>query len=311
MRIVYMGTPEFAVAPLQSLMKAGHKIEAVVTMPDKPVGRGQVISESAVKKYAKEAGLPILQPEKLKAEDFVDKLRDINADLFVVVAFRMLPEVVWNMPKYGTINLHASLLPDYRGAAPINWAVINGDKKTGVTTFRLSHEIDTGDVLMQESIDIADSDDAGTVHDHLMELGSRVLVETVDKIEKGEAKPIPQCGMQGIDTARPAPKIFKNDMKIDWSMPAISVHNKVRGLSPYPTAWTIITDEKGAEIQTKIYRTAITNMPSNAIPGTLSTDGKRLFIAAADNLLEICELQAAGKKRMPTADFLRGFRIGK
>lgn len=311
MKIVYMGTPEFAVAPLQSLMNAGHTIEAVVTMPDKPVGRGQVISESAVKKFAKEAGLPVLQPEKLKAEDFVAELRRINADLFVVVAFRMLPEVVWNMPKHGTINLHASLLPDYRGAAPINWAVINGDKKTGVTTFRLSHEIDTGDVLMQESIDIADSDDAGSVHDRLMELGSRVLVETVARIERGEAKPIPQSKMQGIDTARPAPKIFKNDMKIDWASSALSIHNKVRGLSPYPTAWTIINDEKGTEIQTKIYRTALTNTPSNVAPGSLSSDGKRLYIAAADNLLEICELQVAGKKRMPAADFLRGFRLGK
>ena len=311
MKIVYMGTPEFAVAPLQSLMNAGHTIEAVVTMPDKPVGRGQVISESSVKKFAKEAGLPVLQPEKLKAEDFVAELRRINADLFVVVAFRMLPEVVWNMPKHGTINLHASLLPDYRGAAPINWAVINGDKKTGVTTFRLSHEIDTGDVLMQESIDIADSDDAGSVHDRLMELGSRVLVETVARIERGEAKPIPQSQMQGIDTARPAPKIFKNDMKIDWASSALSIHNKVRGLSPYPTAWTIINDEKGTEIQTKIYRTALTNTPSNAAPGSLSSDGKRLYIAAADNLLEICELQVAGKKRMPAADFLRGFRLGK
>ena len=311
MKIVYMGTPEFAVESLKALIEAGHTVAAVVTMPDKPTGRGQVMSESAVKKYAKEVGLPILQPEKLKAEDFVAELQRIDAELFVVVAFRMLPEVVWSMPKHGTINLHASLLPDYRGAAPINWAVMNGDTKTGVTTFRLSHEIDTGDVLMQESIEIAPTDDAGVVHDRLMGLGARVLTETVAKIERGEAKPIPQSQMQGFESARPAPKIFKNDMKIDWSQPALSIHNKVRGLSPYPAAWTILTDGNGNEVQLKIFRTALTNEAAQIAPGSVKSDGKRLFVAAADKLLEITELQAAGKKRMPTADFLRGAHFGK
>ena len=238
LKIVFFGTPEFAVASLDKLVMGGYNVAAVVTMPDKPAGRGQQILQSDIKKYAVAHNLPVLQPEKLKAEDFVDELRRINADLFIVIAFRMLPEVVWQMPKYGTFNLHASLLPKYRGAAPLNWAVINGDKETGVTTFFLKHEIDTGDIIQQKRITIEDSDNAGTVHDKLMTLGADMVIETVDAIIAGTVTTIPQDQLCKGATPTPAPKIFKETCHIDWNNPAEKIHNLVRGLSPYPAAWS-------------------------------------------------------------------------
>ena len=238
LRIVYMGTPDFAVEPLRCLVEGGYNVVGVITMPDKPAGRGHKLQQSPVKQYALAHGLPLLQPEKLKDETFLAQLRTWQADLQIVVAFRMLPEVVWAMPRLGTFNLHASLLPQYRGAAPINWAVINGDTETGVTTFFLKHEIDTGEVIRQERVAIADTDDAGTVHDRLMLLGGRVVTETVDAILDGTATSIPQEQMAASGPLRPAPKIFKDTCRIDWSRPVKEVYDFVRGLSPYPAAWT-------------------------------------------------------------------------
>ena len=307
MRIVFFGTPEFAVESLDKLMEAGFDIAAVVTMPDKIAGRGHKLIESDVKKYAVTKGLRVLQPEKLKSPEFIETLKEINADLFIVIAFRMLPEIVWNMPPLGTFNLHASLLPKYRGAAPINWAVINGETKTGVTTFFLKHEIDTGDIIRQEEIEILPTDNVGDVHDKLMHLGARMVVDTVAEIAKGKIRTTPQPEGQHIA----APKIFKETCRINWREKAENIHNLVRGLSPYPAAWTTFFDSRNPEepqdlkvFETKISEDALLN--SN--PGDLIILKDRLFVSTEDKPIEIISLQPAGKKRMTADAFLRGYK---
>lgn len=311
LKIVFFGTPEFAVESLKRLVEGDYNVVGVVTMPDKPAGRGHHLLQSDVKKYAVSKGLHVMQPVKLKDSAFVDELQRLNADLFIVIAFRMLPEVVWNMPRLGTFNLHASLLPKYRGAAPINWAVMNGDTETGVTTFFLKHEIDTGDVIQQKKLPIGRCDNVGVVHDGLMMLGADMVVETVDAIIAGTVKPIPQDKMLPLNaTPTPAPKIFKDTCKINWNWPAEKVYNHVRGLSPYPAAWTEIVDEAGTVHSVKVFATAEPESSTEDIaPGTITSDGKRLWVTCADAKIEILSLQMAGKRRMPTADFLRGFNI--
>lgn len=306
MRIVFMGTPEFAVPCLDILIKNNYNVVGVVTVPDKPAGRGQQLHESAVKQYAKEKGLKIMQPVKLKDPAFVEELRSLKADLQIVVAFRMLPEEVWNMPPLGTYNLHASLLPKYRGAAPINWAIINGETESGVTTFKLKHEIDTGSVLFQEKVKISDTTTAGELHDELMHIGSELILKTVKTIESGkyELKP------QDDTTAIHAPKIFKETCKINWNNPVKNIYNLIRGLSPYPAAFTEFTDVKGALTSFKIYSSEITTQAHSYANGELITDNKTyLKIAAQGGLITITELQLQGKKRMRTEEFLRGFRF--
>lgn len=303
LKIVFFGTPEFAVESLNALIKNDFNIVGVVTMPDKIAGRGHKLYQSDVKRYAVEHNLNLLQPEKLKAEDFLENLKSLNADLFIVIAFRMLPREVWQMPKLGTFNLHASLLPKYRGAAPINRAVMNGDKETGVTTFFLKHEIDTGDMIMQRKIDILPDDNVGDVHDKLMHLGAEMVVETVNAILDDTLTTTPQP--RGEFT--PAPKIFKEDCHIDWSSASLNVHNHVRGLSPYPAAWTVIVEDSGRPLECKIFKTSLTEESSENSIGKVKTDGKRLFIACADKWLEILELQPAGKKRMAAEAFLLGY----
>ncbi|MDO4950263.1 MAG: methionyl-tRNA formyltransferase [Bacteroidales bacterium] len=312
LRIVYMGTPDFAVESLRRLVEGGYNIVGVVTMPDKPMGRhGSVLQPSPVKQYAARHGLKVLQPERLKDESFVAELRSLQADLQIVVAFRMLPEIVWNMSRLGTFNLHASLLPQYRGAAPINWAVINGDTETGITTFFLKHEIDTGEIIDQVRIPIAPDDDVEAVHDRLMTLGGDLVVKTVDMLLQGAVKTIPQEQLTSDDEPlRPAPKIFKETCRIDWSKGIKRVHDFVRGLSPYPAAWTELTNEKGEHLTLKIYKTAMESASSALHPtGTIVTDNKTyLCIALPDGYIHVKSLQLAGKKRMDVADFLRGFR---
>lgn len=310
LRIVYMGTPDFAVEALRCLVEGGYNVVGVITMPDKPAGRGHKIQYSSVKQYALEHGLPLLQPEKLKNEEFLDALRAWKADLQIVVAFRMLPEVVWNMPRLGTFNLHASLLPQYRGAAPINWAVINGDAETGITTFFLKHEIDTGEVIQQVRVPIADTDDVGVVHDKLMVLGGKLVVETVDAILAGTVKSIPQEEMAVVGELRPAPKIFKETCRIDWNLPVKRIYDFVRGLSPYPAAWTELVQPGGETVVVKVFETEKIEEPHQLIPGTLLTDGKSfLRVAAADGFIGIRSLQLPGKKRLKTDELLRGFRL--
>lgn len=314
LKIIFFGTPDFAVESLSRLVEGGYNIAAVVTMPDKPAGRGRQLQQSDVKRYAVEHGLPVLQPVSLKDEAFIEQLRSYGAQLFIVIAFRMLPEAVWQMPPLGTFNLHASLLPRYRGAAPINWAVINGDTETGVTTFFLKHEIDTGDVIQQRSCPIARHDNVEDVHDRLMAMGADMVLETVDAIIAGTVKPILQdqlltAGQQ----ATPAPKIFKDTCRIDWNRPAEALYNHIRGLSPYPAAWTTLTDRQGNEVTTlKIFATS-EPQPMGAgeqpAPGTIQADRKRLRVACADGWLEVLSLQQSGKKRMDTDAFLRGFTL--
>ncbi len=312
LRIVYMGTPDFAVESLRLLVEGGYNVVAVVTMPDKPAGRGHKIQFSPVKEYALSQGLPLLQPEKLKDEGFVEQLRALQADLQIVVAFRMLPEVVWNMPRLGTFNLHASLLPQYRGAAPLNWAIINGDTETGVTTFFLQHEIDTGEIIQQHRVPILPEDNVGVIHDKLMTLGAGMVVETVDAILAGTITPIPQESVMTDEPLRPAPKIFKETCHIDWTKTAIEIHNLVRGLSPYPAAWCEWVAPDGTRTGVKIYRTTPLEKSHNLTPGTIVTDGKNhIDIACANGYIRIEELQIAGKKRLATPDLLRGFRIAE
>ena len=317
LRIVFFGTPDFAVESLDRLVTGGYNIVGVVTMPDKIGGRGNKVVQSAVKLYALEHNLPLFQPEKLKDSTFVEQLRKLNADLQIVIAFRMMPEIVWAMPPLGTFNLHASLLPKYRGAAPINWAVINGDTETGVTTFFLKQEIDTGDIIQQRRIPIAETDNVCIVHDKLMTMGADMVIETVDAILNESIKPIPQDELcnKGIE-ATPAPKIFTETCHINWSQPALNVYNLIRGLSPYPAAWTEIPDASGKMHHAKIYATEIPDdaplcrIIGNSQAGTLSTDGKRLKVLCGDNRwIEITSIQIAGKRRMTTEEFLRGFRI--
>lgn len=312
LRIVYMGTPDFAVESLKALVEGGYNVVGVITMPDKPAGRGMKLQYSAVKQYAIEAGLPLLQPDKLKNEAFLQALKEWNADLQIVVAFRMLPEVVWNMPKFGTFNLHASLLPQYRGAAPINWAVINGDRETGITTFFLQHEIDTGNVIRQEKITIEETDNAGIVHDKLMYLGARLVTETVDQVLSGDLSAIPQNEMADESSLRPAPKIFKETCRIDWNKSVADAYNFIRGLAPYPAAWTEIVDEEKKKSMMKIYETSKEIVAHNHKPGTLFSDGKSYFkVALPDGYINILSLQIAGKKRMQVDEFLRGFRFNE
>ncbi len=312
LRIVYMGTPDFAVESLRCLVEGGYNVVGVVTMPDKPMGRhGSVLQPSAVKIYAQEQGLKILQPEKLKEESFLEELRALKADLQIVVAFRMLPEVVWNMPPLGTFNLHASLLPQYRGAAPINWAVINGDTETGITTFFLKHEIDTGEIIQQVRVPIADTDNVGVVHDKLMMLGGRLVVETVNAILAGSVKTMPQEGLvQDVADLRPAPKIFKETCRIDWNKSLKQVYDFVRGLSPYPAAWTELRQPDGKVLVLKVYEAGKVNAEHNLHPGTVCTDGKTFFhVAVQGGYLDLLAIQLAGKKRMNVADFLRGYKL--
>lgn len=310
LRIVYMGTPEFAVESLKRLVERGYNIVGVITMPDKPMGRhGSVLQPSPVKQYAVSQGLKVLQPEKLKNEEFVAELRSLNADLQIVVAFRMLPEVVWNMPRLGTFNLHASLLPQYRGAAPINWAVINGDIETGITTFFLKHEIDTGEIIDQVRVPIADTDNVEVVYERLMRLGGDLVLKTVDAILEGSVKTIPQEELAQVGELRPAPKIFKETCRIDWTIGVKRIYDFVRGLSPYPAAWTELYQEGTDPVMLKIFETEKLFCEHSLAPGTIVTDCKTYFkIASSDGYVNVLSLQLAGKKRMEINDFLRGYR---
>lgn len=311
LRIVYMGTPEFAVESLKRLVEGGYNIVGVITMPDKPMGRhGSVLQPSPVKQYAVSQGLKVLQPEKLKDEQFLAELRELKADLQIVVAFRMLPEVVWNMPPMGTFNLHASLLPQYRGAAPINWAVINGDTETGITTFFLKHEIDTGEIIDQVRVPIADTDNVEIVYNRLMMLGGDLVLKTVDAILDGNVKTTPQEELAQIEELRPAPKIFKETCRIDWTQGVKKVYDFVRGLSPYPAAWTELHQGEQAPVMLKIFETEKQYCSHNYQPGSINTDKKTFFrIATTNGYLNIRSLQLAGKKRMEVTDFLRGYRF--
>ena len=310
LRIVYMGTPEFAVESLKRLVEGGYQVVAVVTMPDKPMGRhGSVLQGSPVKEYAVSQGLKVLQPVNLKDEAFVEELRALKADLQIVVAFRMLPEVVWNMPPWGTFNLHASLLPQYRGAAPINWAVMNGDTETGITTFFLKHEIDTGDIIQQVRVPIADTDNVEIVYDKLMKLGGDLVLETVDRILDGTVKSVPQADVLPETELRPAPKIFKETCRIDWNKGVKKVYDFVRGLSPYPAAWTEICLPDGTKQVLKIFETEKIFTQHGLQVGTIDTDRKTYFrIAVEDGFVNLLSIQIAGKKRMTISDFLRGYR---
>ena len=312
LRIVFMGTPEFAVGTLQRLVEGGYRVVAVVTQPDKPVGRHQdTLQPSQVKLYAQAKGLPVLQPVKMKDPEFVEQLRSFQADLQVVVAFRMLPEVVWAMPRFGTFNVHAALLPQYRGAAPINWAVINGETQTGVTTFFLDHDIDTGRIIMQKPFEIEDDFNVENVYDGLMELGAEIAVETIDRILDGDGKveSLPQEEMIPVGTElHPAPKIFKETCEINWNQEAKKVYDFIRGLSPYPGAWTTLVSPEGKETVLKVYAASKTGDITKEPVGALLTAKNRLMVATGDGLLNLEEVQLAGKKRMKAADFLNGFR---
>lgn len=310
LRIVYMGTPEFAVESLRRLVEGGYNVVGVITMPDKPAGRGHKLQYSPVKQYALSQGLPLLQPEKLKDESFLESLRAWQADLQIVVAFRMLPQVVWDMPRLGTFNLHASLLPQYRGAAPINWAVINGDTETGITTFFLKHEIDTGEVIQQVRVPIADTDDIGIVHDRLMMLGGQLVTETVDAILSGHVTTIPQEEMAFGEILRPAPKIFKETCRIQWDSPAKRIYDFVRGLSPYPAAWSKLHLPTGEILTVKVFETEKLPAVHSLTVGSIQTDGKKyLHVAVADGFIGIRSLQLPGKKRLAVDELLRGFHL--
>ncbi len=307
MRIIFMGTPDFAVASLEILVRNGYNIVGVVTAPDKPAGRGQQVQQSAVKQFAVQHHLNVLQPTNLKDDGFYNELKALQADLQIVVAFRMLPERVWNMPPMGTYNVHASLLPNYRGAAPINWAIINGEKESGVTTFKLKHEIDTGSILLQEKVIITPDMNAGELHDTLMVVGADLLLRSVKEIVKGNAQLKEQNDLlRSGEEPKHAPKLFKGNCKIDWSRGGEQIHNLVRGLSPYPCAWTS-TKLAEKDITFKIYRSQFVQGQNNVRPGTIFCDGKQLKVACLGGYLHITELQMEGKKKMGTEDFLRGF----
>lgn len=304
MRIIFMGTPDFAVASLKALLDNGENVVAVVTNPDKPAGRGQKLNQSAVKQFALTNNLPVLQPEKLKNEEFLSELKSYHADLQVVVAFRMLPEVVWNMPPLGTINVHASLLPQYRGAAPINHAIINGEEKTGVTTFLLQHEIDTGNILLSQEVNIENSDNAGTLHDKLMMAGATTLIKTIDALKNNSLTPTPQDTVIE-STLKHAPKIFKEDCAIDWNQENIVIYNKIRGLSPYPASFTMLGGKT-----LKIFEVETEQTITDLKPGEYTTDHKSfLKFASKNGLINVLSLQLEGKKRMSIQEFLRGYRF--
>ena len=310
MRIIYMGTPAFAVAPLEQLLATGANIVAVVTTANKPAGRGQKLTESAVKQFADAQNIPVLQPTNLKDPEFLSQLSAYQADLFIVVAFRMLPMEVWQMPSLGTFNLHASLLPQYRGAAPINWAIINAEKETGVTTFFLKHQIDTGDIIFQEKLSIDTQDTAGSLHDKLMHLGANLVVKTWQAIASNTAPNVSQESILAnhqwtLDTLKHAPKIFKNDCQIDWQLPASSIAAKIKGLSPYPSATSLLNN-----LNLKIYEASILAETPGKAAGTMETDGQTfLRFAAKDAWINILDLQLEGKKRMQIVEFLRGWRL--
>jgi methionyl-tRNA formyltransferase len=310
LRIVFMGTPDFAVPALDILVQQHYNIVGVITAPDKPAGRGQQLHQSAVKKYAVENGLRILQPEKLKNPDFIAELKSLDANLYIVVAFRMLPEIVWQMPEFGTFNLHASLLPQYRGAAPINWAVINGEKETGVTTFFLQHEIDTGNIILQEKIKIEDEDNAGTVHDKLMNVGSALVLKTVQAIENDNVIESPQSIVDSRQLKH-APKIFKETCEIDWKKTAQEIHNLIRGLSPYPAAFTYLNGKTLKIFASQKSHWSIDNSQlSKSSTIDYKTDNKTYFsVKCSDGWLDILELQLEGKKRMKVDGFLRGYKF--
>lgn len=307
LRIVFLGTPEFAEFILHRLVDEQYNIVGVVTMPDKPMGRhGSILQSSPVKKYAVEQGIPVLQPVKLKDPLFIEQLAAMKADLQIVVAFRMLPEMVWSMPRLGTFNLHASLLPKYRGAAPINWAIINGDKETGVTTFFLKHEIDTGDIIQQERIPIQSNDNAGTMHDKLMQLGADLTVKTLEDILAGTVKQVSQQSL-GETELCPAPKIFKDTCRIDWDQPTARINDFIRGLSPYPAAWTVLRSADDTEQDFKIYSAEPVPGAIVMAPGTIVCEGRKsILVSTADGAIRLLEVQAAGKKRMPACAFLCG-----
>ena len=315
-----MGTPDFAVEALRQLVEGGYNVVGVITMPDKPAGRGHKIQYSPVKQYALEQNLPLLQPEKLKDEAFVEALREWKADLQIVVAFRMLPEVVWNMPRLGTFNLHASLLPQYRGAAPINWAVINGDTETGITTFFLKHEIDTGEVIQQVRVPIADTDNVEVVHDKLMMLGGKLVLETVDAILNGTVKPIPQEEMAVVGELRPAPKIFKETCRIDWNQPVKKIYDFIRGLSPYPAAWSELIASEKESVVVKIFEVVKIVKKNDkrcrnsrgrfCKVGSIETDGKKYIkVSVPGGFVSILSLQLPGKKRLKIDELLRGYHL--
>ena len=315
-----MGTPDFAVEALRQLVEGGYNVVGVITMPDKPAGRGHKIQYSPVKQYALEQNLPLLQPEKLKDEAFVEALCEWKADLQIVVAFRMLPEVVWNMPRLGTFNLHASLLPQYRGAAPINWAVINGDTETGITTFFLKHEIDTGEVIQQVRVPIADTDNVEVVHDKLMMLGGKLVLETVDAILNGTVKPIPQEEMAVVGELRPAPKIFKETCRIDWNQPVKKIYDFIRGLSPYPAAWSELIASEKESVVVKIFEVEKIVKKNDkrcrnsrgrfCKVGSIETDGKKYIkVSVPGGFVSILSLQLPGKKRLKIDELLRGYHL--
>ncbi len=308
LRIVFMGTPEFAVASLCKLVEQGYNIVAVVTTPDKPAGRGQKLHESDVKVAARELGLPILQPEKLRDPEFVAAMQELKPDLGIVIAFRMLPEVIWAMPRLGTFNLHASLLPQYRGAAPINWAIINGEKETGITTFLLNHEIDKGAIVGQWKEPILAEDNIGTMYDKLMMKGCDLVVETVEKIASGDFTAIEQMHIDEA-TLKPAPKIFKDDCRIDWTWEGERIVNFVRGLSPYPAAWSPMFVEGAERGSAKIFEVRFESKQHGGEVGSISTDGKEsITVSCADGIIHILSMQMAGKRRMSNHDLLLGFR---
>lgn len=306
LKIVFLGTPEFAVESLDTLVTNGFNIVGVVTMPDKPAGRGHKLLHSPVKQYALAHGLHLMQPVNLKDEDFVARLRSLDADLFIVIAFRMLPMVVWQMPRLGTFNLHASLLPRYRGAAPINRAVMNGDTETGVTTFMLKHEIDTGDILGQERTAIAPDECVGDVHDRLMHIGARLTLKTVNDILAGTLTPVPQDQLLKGEAPTPAPKIFKDDCRIDWTRPAHEVHNHVRGLSPYPAAWTMMSIDGTEPAMAKILEIKVHPEHTSTHPGRVTITNDTIQVECADHTVTVERIQPAGKRPMNTADYLRG-----
>lgn len=306
LRIIYMGTPEFAVESLKALVENDFNVVAVVTMPDKPIGRGHKVQSSPVKEYAVAQKIPVLQPERLKDESFLAELRSFNADLQIVVAFRMLPEVVWAMPRLGTFNLHASLLPQYRGAAPINWAIINGETKTGVTTFFLQHEIDTGNIILQESVAILPEENVGNLHDKLMHIGAKSVVRTVEIILSEKVNTIPQ---QEDEELKLAPKIFKDTCRINWEKSGESIHNFVRGLSPYPAAWCELLQDNSDAVVLKVFETKFEKISHQMPLKSILTDGKSyLKVAVNDGFLHLKTIQIQGKKRMNVSDFLMGFR---
>jgi methionyl-tRNA formyltransferase len=307
LRIAFMGTPEFAVASLKALVVSGYNVPVVVTAPDRPAGRGRKLTASAVKQYAQKQGIPVLQPTRLKDPEFIGKLRGYQINLQVVVAFRMLPEVVWRLPEYGTFNLHASLLPEYRGAAPINWAIINGETQTGVTTFFIDEEIDTGNIILQEETPIQPEETAGELHDRLMQLGAELVVETVRRIESRQVQTCPQ---KHIDSPKTAPKLHRENTRISWEAPTMQAYDKIRGLSPFPGAWTLF--ENGTDQQRiKVYESRPSELKKNGNPGALYQEGNRLFVACGNGWLELLEMQLPGKRRMPVREILNGLLLEK